>query len=131
MKKHKSFTIPDAYFANKKARLKAIAEDKPAFAPPRVFALKPYIVGGLAAAAMLVVAFFVWPSGEGSPAKPQAPGLTQIDDKAILEYLWANASLSEFNYFIVEEEFQEEDISLEEDEMMNYLKAQPLDFYNL
>lgn len=131
MKKHKSFNTPEAYFANKKAALKAIAQEHPTHRRSNVIAFKPYLTGALAAAAMVVLAFFIWPSGEGSPATPQAPGISQIEDEAVLEYLSANASFNEFNYFMVEEEFMEENISLEDEEMMDYLKSQPLDFYNL
>lgn len=132
MKKEDSFKLPKGYFDNKKQELKNIATTVATAesVPGRVIRLKPYIYGGLATASMLVLAFFVWPT-HNSPG-PTVKEEIVLEEVMILNYLNENSTATHFNYFLVEEEiFYQQELQLDDDEVMDYLETQPLEFYNL
>lgn len=131
MKKQDSFKIPEHYFEQTKTRLKKIPALELKEKQPKVIKLQHYVIGSLAAAALVILAFFIWPEAEEGRINSPAQPLSQIEDEALLQYLTANASLNEFNYFLVEDQYAQEDILLQDAEMIDYLETQPLDFYNL
>ena len=131
MKKQDSFKVPDNYFEQTKTRLKEIPALEAKKKQPKVIKLQQYIIGSLAAAALVILAFFIWAEANEGQINSPAQQLSQIEDEALLQYLTANASLYEFNYFLIEDQYTREDILLLDAEMMNYLETQPLDFYNL
>jgi hypothetical protein len=134
IKKELPFRVPEHYFDDFSARLQTrLKADSHAIPPPRtrfIRYLKPAL--GLAASFALVFMLVYWPVKEFLPdylAKSSVIIETTEDDDHYFTYL-ENIDENSFFALITEpaNEMETEDVSLEDEELMNYLSANVSDY---